>query len=301
MNKIIFVGRFGKPSMKSVYALMRNGSVDLVIRRRDNRVNVYSDNAVNRRIPLPLNRIATAKVVIRYGNTIPANFSPDNIVYNKSKAIDRASDKAISRVIFHESGVATPKLFHYEDYLNNTITYPVIARPPKHCKGMNFVVLNTPDDFIEHYAMNHEYRWYYSEFIDKDAEYRVHCAHGKVLGVMQKPKGEGHAWNRAVNHDPFVRVKQVDYNYNVCIEALKAVTALGLDFGGVDVITKDGKAYVLEVNTAPTINSSQYISAQYAKYFDWLMDSDVRKQHWDYTQFRKAPSLAWKQEQLINN
>lgn len=301
-NKIILVGKFGKPSMKTVYSVMKNNDVDLIIKRKrtDHKFNIYKDNTSNRRNPLHIQELSAAKVVIRYGNRIVAPFTEGTIVYNKSKSIGFASDKGLSRVLFREKNVRCPKLFDYDSYMESNITYPVIARPRQHCKGQNFVVLNTPEQFIEHYSMNHMYGWYYSEFIDKEKEYRVHCGHGKVLAIMEKPKGEGIAWNRAINHDPFIRLKQADYMHDICLQALNAVNALELDFGGVDIIYKDGIAYVLEVNTAPTINSSAYVSEQYAKYFDWLTRSNVRREHWEYTKFKKPQSFAWKQEQLNN-
>jgi glutathione synthase/RimK-type ligase-like ATP-grasp enzyme len=45
------------------------------------------------------------------------------------------------------------------------------------------------------------------------------------------------------------------------------VAALGLDFGGVDVMVKDNVAYVIEVNTAPTLNSSDYVALTMVKVY----------------------------------
>ena len=122
---------------------------------------------------------------------------------------------------------------------------------------------------------------------------------------MQKPAGEGLAWNRARVGEPFIRLKQDEYIYSVCYEALRATNALGLDFAGVDVVYKEneegvGEAYVLEANTSPTLNSSEYVSNQYAKYFDWLGRSNRRREHWNFEVFQKAKSMAWKQDQLLN-
>lgn len=118
---------------------------------------------------------------------------------------------------------------------------------------------------------------------------------------MEKPNpGPNHiAWNRAQNHEAFTNIRWDDYNFNVVIEAFKACKALGADFAGVDVLLdRDGKAWVLECNSAPTLNSSEYSCSRYAKAFDWLLRSDVRREHWDFTQFKKAKSLAWKDFQL---
>ena len=218
-------------------------------------------------------------------------------MYNKIEAVSKATNKKRSREIFLNTGVKTPRLYTIGD---DNITFPIVARPLVHSKGRNFLVLNSQDEFAACYHQ-HGDNYYYSEFIDKDREYRVHCAHGKILAVMEKPPVDGVAWNRAVNHEAFVRVMQKEYNYDVCFQALKAVNELGLDFGGVDVIVKDGQAFVLEVNTSPTLNSSEYTSYRYAQYFDWLFRSEQRRDHWDYTVFKKADSFAWKQIQLESN
>ena len=46
-------------------------------------------------------------------------------------------------------------------------------------------------------------------------------------------------------------IKDVDASEHTKTTAIKAVQALGLDFGGVDIVeTPDGTGYVIEVNTA---------------------------------------------------
>ena len=48
--------------------------------------------------------------------------------------------------------------------------------------------------------------------------------------------------------------------------------SLGLDFGAVDVIYKDGKWYVLEVNTAPNLTSQSDVLDRYVKAFKEYAD-----------------------------
>lgn len=98
----------------------------------------------------------------------------------------------------------------------------------------------------------------YTKGIPIRREYRVHVFDGKVIKHVQK--------RRRLDADPntisnFIRnhtqgwvfVKNgFDYLPEVEEQAIKAVKALGLDFGAVDVITEKhtGNVYVLEVNTA---------------------------------------------------
>jgi glutathione synthase/RimK-type ligase-like ATP-grasp enzyme len=243
------------------------------------------------------------KRVIRWGNRIEAKTDKSTIVYNKSEAIANATNKKLSREIFLKEKVRCPKAVTPKNVEN--ADYPIIARPSTHAKGKNFIILKTADEFNQHYGINSASGWYYSAFINKEREFRVHCAHGKILAIMEKSKGgDKIAWNRAQTGEAFTRVSQKDYIFTICFQALKAIKVLGLDFGGVDVmlITENGKpqGYVLEVNTSPTLNSSDFVSSQYAKYFDWLGRGEKRREHWDYTKFKAPDSFAWKQDQLTS-
>ncbi len=112
------------------------------------------------------------------------------------------------------------------------------------------------------------------------------------------------AWNRAVNgSEPFTSISSSEADQqklrNVIIEGIKAVNSLELDMGGVDVILdRNNIAYVLEVNTAPTLNSSPGIAKKWSKYWEWLLRGDNKREHWDFTRFIKASSLYWKNFQL---
>ena len=309
MNKkfVILVGVHGRPSMKKVYSQMQSEAYLKVKRcppRKIAYIRNYENGNVDRFVKEPLNLDLSNNIVVRWGNRIEATTDASTIIYNRSESVKNATNKKLTRQLLLEGNVRIPRLFSDQDYLAGTLTFPIIARPSFHAKGKNFVVLNDSESFIAHYRYYERDGWYYSEYVDKEQEYRVHCAHGKILAVMQKPKGEGLAWNRARVGEPFIRVKQDDYIYTVCYQALKATDVLGLDFAGVDVVLKtndDGvkEAFVLEANTSPTLNSSDYVSEQYAKYFDWLSRSDKRRDHWDFTAFEKANSLAWKQAQLL--
>jgi carbamoylphosphate synthase large subunit len=304
----ILVGRDGRPSMKKVFSQMK-GESRLVVRRippktKKPYLRVYDGSKIDKFTKAPINGLTLAgKTVIRWGSRIEAETAKDTIVYNKSEAIANATDKKRSREIFLKEKVRSPKLVTPKTVEKGD--YPIIARPSRHAKGKNFHILKTYDEFATHYNHNDTNNWYYSAFVDKEREFRVHCAHGKILAVMEKAKGgDKIAWNRAQTGEAFTRVAQSDYIYSVCFQALKAVKVLGLDFGGVDVMLKTinnkPEGFVLEVNTSPTLNSSEYVSEQYAKYFDWLGRSTKRREHWDFTKFKASDSFAWKNFQLMD-
>lgn len=309
-NKIILSGKHGRPSLKLVYSTMSSGTLiqrrqlfnkKRVLLRQYYREFTNNNSEVLNKIPF-FNAINS--VVIRWGTREPFDTDNRTVVYNKSEAIAIATDKKLSRQTFIDNNVSTPVLVTRVNY--NDSYLPIIARPLVHSKGKNFVVLNNFEEFDNHYSINHK-GWYYSQFINKEREFRIHCAHSKVLAVMEKsnPNNGNIAWNRAQNDtEPFEYVSwtQVDEQGLKCVleEAIKATAAVGLDMSGVDVMLANGRAVVLEVNTAPTLNTSPYVAERWGKYFDWLFRVETRRDHWDISQFKKGSSYIWKNFQLMD-
>lgn len=104
----------------------------------------------------------------------------------------------------------------------------------------------------------------YVKYIKKQDEFRVHVINGVAVDVQQKRKRRD-VENSEVDYQ--VRCSATGWVY--CRDAIchgevltdlavEAVKALGLDFGGVDIIynAKADKFYVLEVNTAMGLEGS---------------------------------------------
>lgn len=111
------------------------------------------------------------------------------------------------------------------------------------------------------------------------------------------------AWNRALNDAPFERVQWANWENFICKLALRATREMGLQIAGVDIMVQRTnnripKAVVCEINTAPTLNSSPHVLERYGKLFNKLAGSDNRIEPWDFEQFEKAESLAWKENQF---
>lgn len=300
---VILVGVDGQPSTRRVFSQMQTKDITLMQRRTPQNdkpyYRVYKDSSIeNFEIKKVEHPNLEGMKVIRWGNRIEVTTDKSTLTYNNATAIKKSSNKGMSRELFIKNGVRTPQLYSLQRLPD---VFPVIARPMTHSKGRDFVVLTDIDKFIEHYT-EHEYMgWYYSEYIDKDREFRAYVAHGKLLGLAEKPRpqdGNQLAWNQAINHDSWRLLKWSEYPHDVCLQACKAVDALGLDFAGVDVVLKGTKAYVLESNTAPTVSDSPLMSLKFAKYFDWLNREENRRSHWDYMEYKKPESFAWKEFQL---
>lgn len=101
----------------------------------------------------------------------------------------------------------------------------------------------------------------YVVYQPKKSEYRIHVLRGEVVDIQKKvrrletPDDQVNWLIR--NHDNGFNYARNDVAENVPKSVLdnstKAVLACGLDFGAVDVIynEKQGKSFVLEINTAP--------------------------------------------------
>lgn len=305
LTNIILTGKHGRPSTKLAWSFLDSSDKIFLVQRRQlpakTYYRVFADQEQYEDSQLYQSKLSrflfNNTKIIRWG-TRETITGTNMIIYNKASAIASATNKKMSRELFEQNGVNAPYLLK-EPSEHEGIT---IARPLIHSKGKNFIVLNSQKEVEDHWNEN----WYYSRFIDKDREFRVHCGSGKVIGLMEKHKPDNNslAWNRAVSGtDPFTRLKQYEADEqdlrNVLIESLSAIEALGLDMGAVDIMLKDGVPYVLEVNTAPTLNSSPHIAEEWSKYWKWLFNSDQKRNHWDFRKFKKASSLFWKQDQYL--
>lgn len=103
---------------------------------------------------------------------------------------------------------------------------------------------------------------YYSLPIqDKRREYRVHVFNSEIVSIYEKiPREQGELPKLFKSHNcKFSRVNPENSRCDATGQkmAIDAVNALGLLFGGVDLIrTRDGRFFVCEVNSAPGLNST---------------------------------------------
>lgn len=104
----------------------------------------------------------------------------------------------------------------------------------------------------------------YVKYIPKRREYRVHVVFDEVVDVQQKKKrrdvsagGINYEIRSHQNGWVFCR-EEIQEPANLRDYAVRAVKALGLDFGAVDIIwnERQNQCYVLEVNTAPGLEGA---------------------------------------------
>jgi len=97
----------------------------------------------------------------------------------------------------------------------------------------------------------------YTKYCPKKYEYRVHVMFGAVIDVTRKirdPEREPISWKVRSHANGFIFARSnLKHKEHIEPLAIKAINALHLDFGAVDIIIDENtkQALVLEVNTAP--------------------------------------------------
>lgn len=223
-------------------------------------------SATDRGLRLPRG-VSTA---INWGNSsIPRDrpFPSTVRVLNKPEAVAVAIDKLAALTKWAADGIASPKWWTVAADVPRDDSSIVLCRTNlRGSCGDGIVVVRPGEDLVPAPL--------YVQYVRKTAEYRFHVVNGKVIFTQQKKKrnDEQIEGDRALirSHDngwifASVGVSFQDEAQRAAAESLAvaSVASLGLDFGACDLIIskRDGKPYVLEVNTAPGLSSPTLIQA----------------------------------------
>lgn len=292
MNYILISWYYGHPSIQRVISLMENDCGILAKKEDGWYLMKNKRNQVWKKIHSIYSYIGDEdNNIINWGNYI---FAEDRYFkINKPSAIRFCSNKALSRKILQDNHIAVPKTW----YTLQEAQIPFIARPEFHHKGKQFYIVDTE---IKKKYFDYKYGMYYSAIFPKTHEYRIHCAHGKVLLINEKPliKGDIRA-NQAITREAWKYIKWSEYNSDICRESLKACKVLSLDCGAVDIMynANNNTCAICEINTAPTLCDSEYNSKRHAMYFDWLINNNF-PEHYDFMKWKNNISFSFKNNQL---
>ena len=196
-------------------------------------------------------------VIIRWGttSTIPPRVKDGREImyFNTAAAIHQAVDKAGLRMKAAQLGLAPRTWWTLEELQKEEEVGDVIVRPRKHERSQDIYLCTNKVEVLD--AIDKCGNAYYiSEYVEKDAELRVFVFQGRVLMVFNKiPKDKNAVSWGCVEEGALKYVKWGEWPLEACRVAVRAFNLTDLDFGAVDVIMKDGKAYFLEVNTAPEV------------------------------------------------
>lgn len=194
-------------------------------------------------------------VVINWGSSSLPPGLANAIIINKPEAIGRASNKLLAFQAFKNAGVPIPEFTtdaaEARNWIDN-LKATVVVRTKLTGHSGDGIVMVGPDNVGDMVRAP-----LYTEYVKKVQEYRLHVYKGKVFFIQRKarkkevPDNEVN-WQVRNHANGFIFANQgVEVPDGHKDAAVKAVEALGLDFGAVDLIeTKKGECFVLEVNTA---------------------------------------------------
>ena len=189
-------------------------------------------------------------VAIRWGSSVE---HCNDIALNPPEAVELAADGLRSLEVLHESAV--PSVQISRDPPEEDSVYPLIARGKiNHIAGNDIEFVTCYEEAINSGAK------YFTHYRKADKELRVHVFNGEPLRVFRKVPRENDA-------DMVIKTSEHGWGYHITNHkkyyhraqsiAVKAVEALGLNSGGVDMgwNEEDREYFVFEVNSGPALNS----------------------------------------------
>lgn len=194
--------------------------------------------------------------------------------FNHPAAVGLAVDKLCSFEIWRVNGVYCPEYTSDRAVSERWLQQDgiVIGRDTATgARGDGITVYSASNPRGSEGVSNH---LFYVRFARSIIEYRIHIGRSNVIDIAQKKRRNGHRDANPIirNHENgwvFCRNNIISPSADTIDQARKAILALGLDFGAVDIcVTKEGTPTVFEVNTAPGIEGTTL-----SKYRDFFAQS----------------------------
>lgn len=195
-------------------------------------------------------------IIINWGNSKNPKWLSNNgggTILNSPNSVKKAIDKLLSFQELSHNDIPT---VDYTSNVRDVIDWinegdVVIGRTKINASRGEGIVIITNTDDIPTLPL-------YTKLIPKAREYRVHVFNGKVIDIQQKKRrrvGEADEVQDGIiknlaNGWVFCRDDITPPPDDINEVAIGSVRALGLDFGAVDILSKDDNCYVLEINTA---------------------------------------------------
>lgn len=190
------------------------------------------------------------------------------LVYNDGRAIERTVDKAMTSWLLHRAGIPTPptwvcesrqhamQVFQREAMVGNSL----VMKPLFGSQGVGVRRLQAGDSLPVPMEQHVDGVYYFQRYVDSGKgpwqDYRVFIIDNVVVAAMAR---QGRSWINNVAMGASCRTVPVDDD--VAEIALEAAKVLDMDYCGVDVIRdKDGKPFVLEVNSIPAWRGLQSVA-----------------------------------------
>jgi len=196
-------------------------------------------------------------IIVNWGSSnCPFDTDVPGVTFvNSPHWIHVASNKLATFEVLKEEEVSIPEFTTSMEFVQKQVSekepWCVRKRLTGH-SGQGLSVVRKPEDVTQAPL--------YVKYIKKSLEVRVHIFKDKLIDYQEKKKTTG--WKENPNYSSEIRHLQTGWVYcregvtpdqRAVDESIKAIKALGLTFGAVDLIYNKymDKFFVLEVNTAP--------------------------------------------------
>lgn len=211
----------------------------------------------------------TGSFMIRWGSRRNPHIDEEcAVVLNNADAIERASDKLLSLEVMTEAGIQTPAFSTDPDDLVDICGYPILGRSRHHARGSDIKLCLQRADYRNRKS-------FYTAYVPTKREFRVHVVRDQVVRIQGKYldfPNQKLPWIRNYLTGYRFRSPRLRLRPERLQAAIGAVSAIGLDFGAVDlIIGDDNETYILEVNTAPSC--SPMTGAAYVIAFGNILES----------------------------
>jgi len=187
-------------------------------------------------------------------------------VWNDARAIERCVDKSTTTFLLQRAGIPTPRTFarvgraEAEAIASALLGQgrKLVQKPLFGAQGKGLRLIASLADLSSPEEVNGVY--YLQEFAEPAQEHhqdwRLFVCQGRVIAAMIR---HGSSW--ITNIKQGARAKAAIASQELVDLAQRATACVGADYAGVDIIqARDGRFYVLEVNSMPAWNGLQRVS-----------------------------------------
>lgn len=192
------------------------------------------------------------QTLINWGNSNITRQIINADVLNKPEAVQKSVNKLTAFQCFEDADVAIPEFTTDIEDARSWINdgKKVVCRTKLSSYGGEGIVIAEGAEQLVEAPL-------YVKYVPKEQEYRVHVLRGNAFFAQRKARklevpDDQVNWQVRNLAGGFIYANQnVEISEEVRTQSVAAVSALGLDFGAVDVVvTQRGRVYALEVNTA---------------------------------------------------
>lgn len=207
------------------------------------------------------------RALVNFGKTNPSCLPRGRyVLVNPPESVTNAADKLQTKRLFDTAGVTTAPW--WPDW--NPDRFPVVVKHRHGSRGTGVYLMKTPEELAAFFAARGEAyvkeHFIVERFKNYRFEYRIHATQTEAFSANRKARRDGvpedQRWKHTFNNSVWFNEANPEFRKpttweDIKAEAIKAVTALSLDFGAVDIkVNNRGEFFIIEVNSAPSLGGA---------------------------------------------